>query len=442
MKVLVAGGGISGLASSWELMRLGHEVTMLEQDDRLGGKLQTMMVDSIRVELGPDSYLRRNPSANELLNHLELDEISPAAGKALLYTSTGRQPIPAGLNLGAPTQVHQALTNHLVPLPARLRAAAGVLRSRWRTGEEGDDLGAIVSNRFGRRWSDANVEPLVGGINANTIYGLSARTSAPAILAGKLPASPGGSMGPAFGTPSTGLSALVAHLRRELEAGGCRIVTSAPVQSVERSSPSNVTVATSTETYSGQRLLIALPSFKSASLLGPIFQEGLDLLRSIHYSSVSMLIAYSSEPLPPQLAEISGVLVARDLGLMTTAVSIASNKWPDWTGRVGTLVRVSTGSLYDRRHLRMNDDELRETLSLETSQILGHQFNWAWNRIVRWDRSFPHFRPYHEKLIAQLDARLFDRFHGDIALTGSYVSGSGIPTCIATARSRSRQLVS
>ncbi len=442
MKVIVAGGGISGLASSWELMRLGHEVTLLEQDVQLGGKLQTMMVDSIRVELGPDSYLRRNASANELLNDLGLDEISPAAGRALLYTSTGTQPIPAGLNLGAPTQVHQALTNHLVPLSARLRAAAGVLRAHMRIEEGGDDLGAIVNNRFGRRWSDANIEPLVGGINANTIYGLSARTSAPAILAGKLPASPGGSMGPAFGTPSTGLSTLVAHLRSELEAGGCQIVTSSPVQSIERISPSNVAASTPTETYSGQRLLIALPSFKSASLLGPIFPEGLDLLRSIHYASVSMLIAYSKQPLPPHLAKISGVLVARDLGLMTTAVSIASNKWPDWTGRVGTLVRISTGSLYDRRHLRMNDAELRDTLLLETSQILGHQFDWAWDRTVRWNRSFPHFRPYHAKFIAELDARLLDRFHGDIALTGSYVNGSGIPTCIATARSRSRQLVS
>jgi oxygen-dependent protoporphyrinogen oxidase len=155
-----------------------------------------------------------------------------------------------------------------------------------------------------------------------------------------------------------------------------------------------------------------------------------------------MLIAYSGEVLPPRLAEISGVLVARDLGLMTTAVSIASNKWPDWTSQVGTLLRISTGSLYDRRHLRMADAELRETLSLETGQILGHQFDWAWDRIVRWNRSFPHFRPYHAELMAKLDARLQDQFHGDIAITGSYVSGSGIPTCIATARSRARQLVS
>jgi oxygen-dependent protoporphyrinogen oxidase len=442
VKVIVAGGGISGLASSWELMKLGHDVTLLEQDNQLGGKLQTLMVDSIRVELGPDSYLRRNPSANELFDQLGLEEISPVASKALLYTSTGTRPIPAGLNLGTPTQVHQALTNHLVPRSARLRAAAGTLLPNQQRKEASDDLGAIVSKRFGRRWSEANVEPLVGGINADTIYGLSARTSAPTILAGKLPISTATGMRPTFGTPSTGLSTLVTRLRCELEDGGCQIVTSSPVQSIERSTPSKVLVSTATGSYSGQRLLIALPAYQSASLLSPILHEGLELLRSIHYSSVSMLIAYSGEVLPPRLAEISGVLVARDLGLMTTAVSIASNKWPDWTSQVGTLLRISTGSLYDRRHLRMADAELRETLSLETGQILGHQFDWAWDRIVRWNRSFPHFRPYHAELMAKLDARLQDQFHGDIAITGSYVSGSGIPTCIATARSRARQLVS
>lgn len=441
MKVIVVGGGISGLASSWELMKLGHEVTLLEQDSQLGGKLQTITIDSIQVELGPDSYLRRNPSANELLDQLGIEEISPAAGRALLYTSTGSQPIPVGLNLGTPTRVHQAMNNHLVPLTARLRAAVGTLLPH-EPNETSDDLGTIVSKRFGRRWSDANVEPLVGGINANTIYGLSARTSAPTILADQPRTSGARTTGATFGTPSTGLSTLVGRLRDQLETGGCQIVTSAEVQSIERTGASKLLVHTSGETHSGQRLLIALPAYRSAALLSPLLQDGVELLRSIHYSSVSMLIAYSRESLPSHLAEISGVLVSRDLGLMTTAVSIASNKWPGWTNRVGTLVRISTGSLYDRRHLRMHDAELKESLALEAGQILSHRFDWDWDRVVRWDRSFPHFRPYHAELIARLDAHLQDKFHGEIALTGSYVNGSGIPTCIATARSRARQLVS
>ncbi|WP_298209806.1 FAD-dependent oxidoreductase [Ferrimicrobium sp.] len=443
MRVSVVGGGISGLGAAWELMRRGHEVTLFEQGSRLGGKLQTATIDSIRVELGPDSYLRRNSSANELIESLDLSEISPAAGKALLYTRSGTQPIPAGLNLGTPLRAQQAITNHLVPPSARLRAAIGTLFPSLLPGGLSDDLGTIVTNRYGRRWADANVEPLVGGINANTIYGLSAQTSAPTIVNGPPPAPPtGGPTRPTFGTPSGGLSTLINRLEEALVAGGCRMLTSSPVLSIERRGPSEVLITTPTSVHSSQRLLLALPAYQSASLLGPLFGEGLDLLRTIHYSSVSMLIGYSKEVLPRHLLDVSGILVERDLGLLTTAISIASNKWPDWTGQTGTLLRISTGSLYDRRHLRTKDSELQETLTLEATQILDHKLPMSWERIVRWDRSFPHFQPYHSQLIAKLDTDLFDRFHGDIGVTGAYINGSGIPTCIATARLRAQQLVS
>lgn len=39
MRVVVVGGGLGGLASAARLARLGHEVTLLERDDRLGGAL-------------------------------------------------------------------------------------------------------------------------------------------------------------------------------------------------------------------------------------------------------------------------------------------------------------------------------------------------------------------------------------------------------------------
>jgi oxygen-dependent protoporphyrinogen oxidase len=439
VNVLVLGGGISGLAGAWELTQLGHEVTLIEQEEQLGGKLQTRVIDGIQVELGPDSYLRRNPAANELIGRLELDEVVPAAGKALLYTEMGAQPIPNGLNLGAPKSPSQALHNHLVPFGSRLRAAIGMRGPSHDTTGEGDDLGTIVTRRYGRRWSDTNIEPLVGGINANTIYGLSASTSAPSIIAPTTPATgqPTQPQGPIFAAPSTGLSTLVTKLRQELESRGCHFVTSSPVQTVERTRPSNVIVTTATESYTADRVLIAVPAFQAAAMLDPILGEGIELLKSIHYASVSMSIVLTDGPIPDRLREISGVLVARNLGLMTTAVSIASNKWPTTLPNDASLLRISTGSLYDRRHLRINDDELESTLMIESQRILDWNFLPTWHRVVRWPRAFPHFRPYHRLLIAKLDACLNDQFHGDIAVTGSYINGSGIPTCIASARERS-----
>ena len=443
MKVLVVGGGISGLAGAWEFMQLGHQVTVLEREDQIGGKLQTRIIDGLQVELGPDSYLRRNPLANELIDQLDLQETAPAAGRALLYDATGCQPIPTGLNLGAPKSVAQALANHLVPLPTRARAAIGALWPDPHPTDRSDDLGLIVSRRYGRRWADANIEPLVGGINANTIYGLSALTSAPSIVTPPTGQSGGGRLGPLFAAPSAGLSALVARLEQELTAGGCRLITSSSVQSIERRRACDIVVATSDAIYEANRVLVAVPAFQAAAALATALDgdDALELLRSIHYASVSMSITFTSDTLPARFEGISGVLVARQLGLLTTAVSIASNKWPGTIPHKATLLRISTGSLYDRRHRRMDDDELQRTLTLEARQILDYDLRPQWHRIVRWERAFPHFRPYHRQIISKLDARLRSQLHDDVILTGSYINGSGIPTCIATARERARQMV-
>ncbi len=52
-RVVVVGGGIGGLASAALLGRAGHEVTLLEADDHLGGKSRRVVLDGQRMDTGP-----------------------------------------------------------------------------------------------------------------------------------------------------------------------------------------------------------------------------------------------------------------------------------------------------------------------------------------------------------------------------------------------------
>lgn len=51
-RVIVVGGGISGLTAAWRLQNAGHEITVLEAEPAVGGKIRTVERDGFRVHQG------------------------------------------------------------------------------------------------------------------------------------------------------------------------------------------------------------------------------------------------------------------------------------------------------------------------------------------------------------------------------------------------------
>ena len=62
-KVIVVGAGLAGLAAAYELVQLGHEVTILEAQNRAGGRVYTLrspFTDGLYAEAGAISYSDSN----------------------------------------------------------------------------------------------------------------------------------------------------------------------------------------------------------------------------------------------------------------------------------------------------------------------------------------------------------------------------------------------
>lgn len=82
-RTIVIGGGISGLATAALLAREGHQVTLLEQQDQLGGRAGSWEKDGFRFDTGPSWYLMPEvfdhfyrmlgTTADEQLGLLQLD---------------------------------------------------------------------------------------------------------------------------------------------------------------------------------------------------------------------------------------------------------------------------------------------------------------------------------------------------------------------------------
>jgi len=110
--VAVVGGGVSGLTTAYRLTRTDGTgtavgVTLLEADDRLGGKVAAESVGGVRVDTGPDALMVRAPAAARLIAELGLDgDLRAPSGAGAYLWSRGRlRPLPPGSVFGVPDRL-------------------------------------------------------------------------------------------------------------------------------------------------------------------------------------------------------------------------------------------------------------------------------------------------------------------------------------------------
>ena len=124
-RVVVVGGGVTGLAAAHRLVELGCEPLLIERDSRLGGVVLTEEVKRYLIEAGPDSFLARKPWAADLCRRLGMaDEIIPTdptrRGSFILFG--GRlHPLPEGLTSLVPTRLGPIARSQLLTAGGKAR---------------------------------------------------------------------------------------------------------------------------------------------------------------------------------------------------------------------------------------------------------------------------------------------------------------------------------
>jgi oxygen-dependent protoporphyrinogen oxidase len=466
-RVVVVGGGISGLAAAWELSGGAipspdtPSIVVMEASDRLGGVLRTAEFGGRLVDVGPDGFLSRRPEAVDLCRELDLgDDLVPIAGRGAGVWARGQlRMLPDGLALGIPTRFWPPARSGILGLRGQLGLALDTLAPRPdRRGPIGDrSIGPLVARKLGQRVVDVLVDPLIGGIHAGSVDDMSTAATYPPLLAAaqrrgslmralraEVP-TPSPDAPPLFFALGDGMAALAHRLDERLRQRGADIRRSSPVEQLVRVG-SRWEVRAGGVATEADAVLLALPAAAAGRLLADHDDEAAALLDGIDSSSVALVtFRFPADALAAPLRG-TGYLVPRHgrrgrhaEDWAVTACTYLDQKWPHLAREGEVLLRASLGRKDDARFAEWSDTEVSEQAWGELGAHMGLSGHPSEAMVVRYPDAFPQYRVHHLLRTAGIEAAVARL--GGLAVAGAAYRGVGIPACIASGRAAARALL-
>jgi protoporphyrinogen/coproporphyrinogen III oxidase len=466
-RVVVVGGGISGLAAAWQLTGGATPrpdapaVTLLEASAHLGGPLQSGDIGGRSVDLGPDGFLGRRPEAVDLCHEVGLaDALVPISARGAAVWARGRRrTLPEGHALGIPTRFWPTARSGIVGMRGTLGLARDALLPRPDVrGPIGDRaIGPLVSRKLGQRVVDMLADPLIGGIHAGSVDDMSAAATFPPLLAAaqrrgglmralraEVPA-PDPDGPPLFWALQGGMASFVDAVAAALRERDVDVRLSSPAEHLERSASGGWVVTTTGPSVVADAVVLATPAPASAALLRPHDDEVAGLLESIDYASVVLVtFRVGVDDLAAPL-EGTGFLVPRRSPhkgrepWAITACTYLDRKWSHLARQGETLLRASLGRVDDTRPAAWSDHEVADRAWEELGLLLGVHGEPVEARVVRFDDAFPQYRVHHLLRTAGIESALARL--GGVSVAGAAYRGVGIPACIASGRAAAHSLL-
>lgn len=448
-RVVVVGGGISGLTAALDLAKGGAQVTLLEASERLGGKLYADEIAGAPVDLGAESILARRPEAVRLAREVGLaDDLQPpAVGGATLWTRDRLRPMPQGHVMGVPGDLAPLAASGVLTAAGLARIPLDHVLPRTDIGED-TGIGAYVAARLGREVVDRLVEPLLGGVYAGNSYEISLRAAVPQLYAAardsrslieaargiQRKAAAASTGGPVFNGIRGGIGRLPLAVADACRAAGVRIATGTPVRELRRTGPHEWRVGLDGRELTADAVVIAAPAPVAAALLAEEAPAAAAELGAVEYASMALVTMAFRRRDVLQLPLSSGFLVPPVDGRTIKAVTFSSRKW-GWLDEAGGdtfVLRTSVGRHGDTADLAWDDTDLVRLSREDLGEAVGLRAAPVAARVTRWDGGLPQYAVGHVDRVRRLREQAA-KLPG-LALCGAVYDGVGIPACVGSGR--------
>jgi len=434
--VVVAGGGIAGLAAALELEQHVSEVVVFDASDRPGGVMRTDHVDGFVVERGPNTFQLKAPLWSALCFRGFEDALIPA-----LPASRRRYIWREGVLRAVPLSPAAFATTGLLSLRGKLRLLAEpFVRGRDAGGESVDDF---VRRRLGREALEALVGPFLTGVYAGDETQLGAEAVFGTLVeyerrfgsilvggAASLLARRGERGRPGTWSAPGGLGNFVRQLAEGLTeppAHGARVVGI-----VRDGNAWHVEVESSggTSAVRAARVVLALPAPAAAHLLAGVDPRAAELLGGIHYAPVVGLPLGVPRSALARPADGFGFLVPREEEASLLGCLFMSQLFPDRAPRDAELLHCMLGGGRWPGAIDEPDDVLQDRACQDLDRALGLSGEPKDLGVARWAAGIPQPGVDHVGRVAEIRARL--SVHPGLALAGGYLDGVAVADAFAS----------
>ena len=433
--VAVIGGGVSGLATAYELERLGHRVALLERQRRPGGNALSERIGGFLMEHGPSTVASESAAADQFSRRLGLDGRSTALGDGVRR----RYLVDRGRLSGIAVHPLGFLLSGYLPVQARLRLLGEVMVPRGGGGEE--TVAEFCARRFGTAFVERVIDPLVGGIYAGLADQLSAVAAFPKLVelerrfgsvtlglvhrrrqGGRMPGSRLFSWRDGIGTlPGALAGALGASLRcgvavRRIQPilGGYRI----------DAGPAGA--------FAARAVVIATQPHVAAGLLAGVDEAAAEAAATIPAPPLAVaFLGYRRCQVAHPLDGV-GFLVPRGECRPITGAQFCSTMFPGRAPDGHVAVAGYFGGARAPELATLPAADLVQLARREFGELLGAKGEPVISRVRHWPRGLPQYTLGHGARVAAL-AGLAARRPG-LFVTGNYLTGPAIAACLAQAR--------
>ncbi|HYS43017.1 MAG TPA: protoporphyrinogen oxidase [Geobacteraceae bacterium] len=455
-KIVIIGGGISGLATAWLLrskaLAAGKEleIILLEKEERAGGKIRSIKADGYTCEWGPNGFLDSKPQTLDLCKAIgvesRLHRSNDNARKRFIFSGGELHQLPDG----APA----FLTSRLISWPGKLRLAleptpfiasapAGV----------DETLAAFGRRRLGGEALDKLIAPMVSGIFAGDPETMSLASCFPRIAelereyggliramimlakkkkrdqaAGKVVSSAAGP-----GGVLTSFREGIQYLSDALaESLGAIVRTGISVTAVEKATtvPYRVKCSDGGELEADQ-VIVASPAFAAAEMLAGLDGGIFGTLQQIPYASMTVIcFGYGRGQIRRSLDGF-GYLISKKEGLNTLGTLWDSSMFEDRAPEGKVLLRSMMGGACFPEYVKLSDDEVVARVRKDLAVTMGIDSAPEFIRVFRHPQAIPQYTVGHGKRLQALEDLL--RAHPGLILTGNSYRGIGLNDCVAAA---------